>query len=309
MIARWGVAVAAIGLVACRREEARKTAGVADSAVAGEAIARVRCAGDLGFGARWSIAEASGAAEVELSPGVREMAVAADSDNDGAVLLLPLGARPGALVAGTRKISLPLDHDASDDIEAIAWREGALFTLTSAGAVRRFVPDGKGALAKSGGAYPIGPPPLSCPRLAEVNCGRNYEGLCLRGGSVRARCAGYAASKQDDALHCVVIVNGKLMIDTVKRPLKLDLPRHAVSDCAFGTEGGPAENTLVVTTNVYGGSKSYVVDEVSGALARIDLAGHVTNEAMAIDRDGALYQFMDDGREPSSGSRATCVGW
>lgn len=303
-------------LAACHRDTKRSSNPAASSQAAtapsaaqpgsgGEAVAPVSCAPDPAFASSWPVSEASAAAEVEIDPGgTRELAVVSDSDNDGEMLLISLSAP-----REPRHLKLALDDDVSDDVEGMAWRERALYTLTSSGAVQRFVPDKKGGLTRDGAPYPIAAPPLSCPRLADVNCGKNYEGLCLRGASIAARCAGYAASKTDNALYCVVIEGNKLRIDTVKPPLKLALPARALSDCAFGTEGGPAARTLVVTTNIHGGSKSYVVDETTGAVTRIDVPGHVTNEAIAVDRSGALYQFQDDGHSPSAGARAICTGW
>jgi hypothetical protein len=214
---------------------------------------------------------------------------------------------------------LPLDDRASDDLEGAAWRRGAdgkpeLLTLTSSGALRRFAPDGKGGLTRQGDAYAIGPAPYACDDLRGVNCGKNYEGLCLRRRGATARCAGYAASKTDSALYCVVDDHGKLGIDPVRPPIHLAVEgmktKHGLlSDCAFGAEGGPAQDVLVVTTNVFGGSTSYVVDEATGALAAIDLVGTTSNEAIAIDKDGSLYEFADDNGETSQAQRFTCSGW
>ncbi len=291
----------------CRREPKPTPPATSQEARAAEPRARARCTPDASFRASWPIPEASAAAEVELVPGRRELLVVSDSGNKGIVLAIPLGqsARPSE----PRRFSLPLDATTGDDLEGVAWREHALYTLTSAGAVTRFVPDGHGGLVREGPATRIGPPPYSCPKLDGVNCGKNYEGLCLRGAGDTARCVGYAASKEENALYCVVARGADIVVDAAKPPLRLALPPRALSDCAFGAAGGPASSTLVVTTNVHGGSVSYVVDEASGAIARLDVSGHVSNEAIAIDRDGALYQMMDDNHEPSAGSRANCADW
>lgn len=304
-------ALAVLGLAGCRRgAKPRPPAaeeGQARSAEAsGPPLARVRCQPDPAFRSSWPIPEASAATEVELVPGRRELLVVSDSGNKGLVLAIPLGE---AGPREPRRLTLPLDSAVGDDVEGAAWREHALYTLTSAGAVMRFVPDGHGAFVRERPAARIGPPPFSCAKLDGVNCGKNYEGLCLRATADGARCAGYAASKEEDALHCIVARGDELAIDAAKPPLKLALPPRALSDCAFGAAGGPAANVLVVTTNVHGGSASYVVDEASGAIARLDVSGHVSNEAIAVDRDGALYQLMDDNHEPSAGSRMNCVGW
>jgi hypothetical protein len=120
---------------------------------------------------------------------------------------------------------------------------------------------------------------------------------------------GYAASKAEGALYCLVYRGEALAIDPIKAPVKLDLGRNALSDCAFGSAGGPAADVLLVTTNIYGGSTTYVVDQATFALTPIDISGLPNNEAVAIDRDGALYQFMDSDTSVSPTYRATCTGW
>lgn len=278
-----------------------------DSAsLAAESKAAVQCNVDTAFPSPLKVPEASGAAEVELTPGVREMLVVSDSGNDGAAVAIRIPDGP------VRRVTLAIDGAANDDIEGVAWRGGHLFTLTSSGAVRRYTPDGKGGLARDGGAYRIGGPPYSCPNMDKVNCGKNYEGLCLRdetNAGVQPRCIGYAASKKEDALYCVVIKDNKLAIDGVRKPLILSMPGDSLSDCAFGAWGGPAQSTLVVTTNVHGGSTSYVVNETTGELKALDVPGTPSNESIAIDREGTLYQMMDDNGDESLALRMTCSGW
>jgi hypothetical protein len=243
----------------------------------------------------------SGAAEVELVHGKRELLVVSDSGNAGAAMAYDLTTRT------FRKLALPLDAAASDDIEGIAWRAGALYTITSSGAVRAFHPDRSGALAASGASYRLGPAPSwSCENLGEVNCGKNWEGLCLRA----SRPSGWVASKQENALYPVTLdAKGRLNLDASSSvPLRLELERHALSDCTFGPK-----DRLLVTTNVYGGAATYVVDEASAAaghpaaLVRVaDAPGTMSNEAISVDHDGALYQFQDDNGPVSAALRATC---
>ncbi|HEX7665725.1 MAG TPA: hypothetical protein VF407_14465 [Polyangiaceae bacterium] len=283
------------------------TTATSSSSTKDPKTAAVKCVADPHFPSPLKIPEASGAAEVELSPGVREILVVSDSGDHGAAIAWKIPDGP------VRALTLPLDENAAnDDLEGIAWQGGHLFTLTSSGAVRRFSPDGKGGLARDGAAYPLGDPPAACKDLQKVNCGRNYEGLCLRetnAQGVKPRCAGYAASKKEGALYCVVEQDNKLAIDTVRKPIVLAIDKDALSDCAFGTFGGPAQNTLVVTTNVHGGSASYVVDEATGALSTLDVGSTPSNEAITIDRDGTMYQFMDDNGDESLALKTTCTGW
>ncbi|MGH7328120.1 MAG: hypothetical protein ACREJX_07185, partial [Polyangiaceae bacterium] len=278
-----------------------------DSAsLAVESKAAPTCTVDTTFPSPLKVPEASGAAEVELVPGVREMLVVSDSGNEGAAIAIRIPDGP------VRSLTLALDNGANDDLEGITWRGGHLFTLTSSGAVRRYTPDGKGGLARDGAAYRIGDPPYSCPNLEKVNCGKNYEGICLRDESsaeVQPRCIGYAASKKEGALYCVVMKDNVLSIDSVRKPLILAVPDDSLSDCAFGAWGGPAQSALIVTTNVHGGSTSYVVNESTGGVKVMDVPGTPSNEAIAIDREGALYQMMDDNGDESLALRMTCSGW
>jgi hypothetical protein len=272
----------------------------------------VKCTPDDTFPSPWNLPEASAAAEVELRPGVREILSIGDSGRNGAAMAW---SRAG----GTRSLVLPLDDKASDDLEGMAWQKdpssARLDTLTSSGAVRAFVPDGKGGLRADGETYRIGAPPLSCADLHGVNCGKNWEGLCLRSPSARARCAGYAASKTETALYCVLRDDaGRLSIDPQRPPMVLALPRltnreGVLSDCAFGAPGGPAEDVLLVTTNVFGGSQTYLVDQATGRTSPLDVQGTLSNEAIAVDRDGAYYAFLDDNGETSVATRFACLGW
>jgi hypothetical protein len=270
-----------------------------------DAAAKVACTPDPHFPGVFDVPEGSAAAEVELRPGVRELLVVSDSGHHGAALARAIPNGP------TRSLTLPVDPKVSDDLEGIAWRGGHLYAIVSSGMVERFTPDGKGGLRRDGDAYPIGPEPFVCHDIdpSESNCGKNYEGLCLRAESETARCAGYVASKREGWLGCVVFVGERLVLDRIKPRLTLGLPKNALSDCAFGTAGGPAAGVLLVTTNIFGGSTSYIVHEGSGALAPIDVSGTLTNEAIAVDRDGALYQVMDDNGASSPVLRATCTGW
>jgi hypothetical protein len=305
-----GASLAALGAGCGRRSPVTvPDAGSGPGAVA--PASGVTCVRDDTFPDTLPVPEASAAAEVELLPGVRGLLVVSDSGRKGAAVLWEMPGGP------PRSLDLPLDGAASDDLEGIAWvagagpaGQGALYTLTSSGAVRRFVPDGRGALRRDQDAYPLGPSPQACLNLHDVNCGRNYEGLCLRPRGTSARCAGYAASRKSSELECLVWDGDRLVADALWPPLALpSIPPGALSDCAFGAEAGPARATLLVTTNVHGGSTSYRVTEPSGALTPLDVAGTLSNEAIAVDRDGALYQLADLDREPSPASRWACTGW
>lgn len=263
------------------------------------------CENDATYPATVALPEASAATEVELTPGVREMLIVSDSGNAGAALSLPIA---GGVA---RSFSLALDAAASDDLEGIAWRGGKLYTLTSSGAVRRFTPNGSGGLVRDQDAYPLGPVPHACADLGGINCGRNYEGLCLRSASIDAPCAGYAASRADGKLYCLTLDgNGVLAASTIIPPIDTGLGTDKLSDCAFGTAGGGAEHVLTIAGNVYDLSRSYRIDEASGQKTQLPTAFLLNLEAVALDREGALYTFSDDNSQnPSPTRRLRCVSW
>jgi hypothetical protein len=265
--------------------------------------AGLQCTPDPGYRGLWELAEASAAVEVELRAGERSILALADSGNHGDAMLWAVPSGP------PRALRLELDERASDDTEGAAWRDGHLYTLTSSGAVRRYSPSSRGELVLDRPAYPLGQPPYVCDDLHDGNCGKNYEGLCLRSVVSPGACAGYAASKTEGALYCLAWHGDSLVVDASRSPRKLDLRPNALSDCAFGSSGGLAAGSLVVTTNLYGGGVTYLVDERSGALAVIDVGGLLNTEAVAVDREGALYLFMDGDAKVSPTSRAFCTGW
>jgi hypothetical protein len=271
----------------------------ADAEVPPSSAAVPACSLDATFSGVFAVPEASAATEVELTPGVRELLVISDSGQNGAALALTFPDGP------SRELRLPLDRKVGDDTEGLAWRAGHLYALTSSGFVLEMTADGRGGLARTEPAYPLGPPPFVCDVADEVNCGKNYEGLCLRGGH-GARCAGYAASREEGALYCLSVSGDRLEIDQTKKPLVLPVRPDSLSDCAFGSADGPAANALVIATNLHGGSQVYVVDEATGGISPIAIPGILNDEAVAIDHTGALYQGMDDNGTPSPASRATC---
>jgi hypothetical protein len=262
------------------------------------------CTSDDTFPATFAVEEASAAAEVELSTGVRELFVVGDSGHAGQGILIALPAHT------TRPLKLPLDDAASDDLEGVAWRDGHLYTLTSSGAVRRFSPDGVGGVVRDQDAYALGVPPYVCGDLKAGNCGKDYEGLCLRAVRGAHACDGYAAAKAEGKLYCVQLDGaGKLGVVPAVSPIDLSLAADVLSDCAFGAGGGPADDVLVVTTNGGNFDKTYRVDEATAQKTPIATKFLLNNEAVAVDRDGALYVFDDHTVGPSGALRMNCSGW
>ncbi len=277
---------------------------LADASVDAPATGPFACVAAPGYPSSVSLTEASAATEVELLVGVRELLVVSDSGGAGAAIAMRLA--DGVI----RSLTLPLDATASDDLEGIAWRDGKLYTLTSSGAVRRFAPDGAGGLIRDQDAYALGAEPYVCADLTGVNCGKNYEGLCLRAVSAGEPCVGYAASKAEGKLYCLTLdASGVLSASTTRPALALAVPSGSLSDCAFGA-AGPAQHVLGIGTNVYNASRSYRVNEADGTLTKLPTTFVVNLESLAIDHDGALYTFSDDNSASASQTRKlTCHNW
>ena len=256
------------------------------------------CRRDATFPATIELPEASAAAEVELTPNVRELAVLSDGHH-GKVWLWKLPSGP----ARSLHSSISTQRQAKTS-KGQPGRAGSCTRSRRPGPTARSF-HGAGGLRREGSATPIGPPPWSCARLDDKQCGSNYEGLCLRPTPIAGACAGYAASKKRGQLDCVRFEGAKLVVDP-KVVLPLGVPKHALSDCAFGAKGSPLENALFVTTNSKGASTSFTIDEATGAAHRVGLSGTTSNEAIATDREGALYVFADAHQKQSEGIRAAC---
>ncbi len=259
-----------------------------------------RCTHDAAFPKTVDLPEASAAAEVELIPGTRELLIVSDGHGRALAWTLPNG--PG------RRLKLELDDAGSKDVEGITWHDGKLHTLTSSGAVRTFVPDGKGGLRREGPAYAIEGNNMSCKTLQDSQCGMNYEGLCLRPSPKPDACAGYAVAKERELLVCVRWVEGKIAVDPSRALRIAGVHRKSVSDCAFGAKG-PGEGALVITTNRKSGSVTYLVDEATSALTKLEVPGTESNEAVSIDHDGTLWIFADAHEKNSEALRIHCGPW
>src|SRR5690606_7289633 len=162
--------------------------------------------------------------------------------------------------------------DASDDLEGLALVGSTFYGITSSGWMRHWrrrsparAKPGEPARARyqqTRTSYPVGPakpagdtPPLVCKSPHDTNCARNYGALCLRNPAVsQARCAGFAASKTDGALYCLVFrEDGSLAMDP-SRTIAVARP-EALTGCHFA----PDEDLLWVGTNLLGGNRVYAV--------------------------------------------------
>lgn len=250
------------------------------------------------------LAEASGATYVPAAQ-APYLVVAADSGRKGQIVELDPGSGE-VLRAG----HLPLDRDASDDLEGLTLVGDTFYGITSSGWMRhwrrRLPARGKaGAPAEaryelSKSSYPVGPaapsgdvPPLVCKSPRDTNCARNYEGLCLRNPAVPdAHCAGFAASKTDGALYCLVFRgDGTLAIDP-SRTIAVTRS-EALTGCHFA----PDEDLLWVGTNLLGGNRVYAVtgwdDPEKVRIESMGVMGTGFGEAIAVGPERAIYRFSD----------------
>lgn len=253
----------------------------------------------LPFAADIALPEASGAIYLPGPPAT--VLVVADSGNRGQ--WAELGAADGAVVAHGR---LPLDGGASDDLEGLSVLGGRFYGLTSSGYLREWE-RADGGFRQVQDAYPIAPPgegspPLSCKQAGKVNCGANFEGLCLADAPAGS-CVGWAAAKANGTLYCLVRTDaGRLRAD---RSRAVKIAAHGlVSGCSI-LPGGD----LLVGTNLFGGNAVYRVTGAGGAKPRIrlvDRLGPGFGEAIAASPDGVVYRFSDTGGSPSMMARYQC---
>lgn len=250
------------------------------------------------------IAEASGAVWLEVD-GARVLLVVADSGHRGEYLLVD--ARTGAVRERGR---LPLGAP-GDDLEGLAVRGERVWGLTSSGWLRAWARRGQG-FELVAGPTPIGPPTgrgahqpaMSCD-LERVNCGRNFEGLCLERtprAEDRDGCVGMAASKADGRLYCVVERGGNLEIDAARR---LDVTGgNRLGDCAIEGE------VLWVGSNMLELNR---VRRVRGwrtpATAKVEDLGTLgagSGEVLAV-ADAEVFRLSDLQGAPSLASKFRCA--
>jgi hypothetical protein len=233
-------------------------------------------------------------------------------DGTEAAVRLPLDGPRGAG-------DLPTD----DDLEGLSrGPDGDLFGITSAGWMRRWRRVGE-AFEQVGEAWPLSPEEtLACASRA-VNCGPNYEGLCLRpraasppssGGTMGAgagradggtadACLGFAASKARGALVCLVEdARGLLVASGLELPT--GLPADQLSDCAFPEASdavGPS--WLLLAGNLHASSGLWWFDPARGpeSLQATGVNGPPNQEAVVALGAGRWRTFGDlQGFSPTS---------
>jgi hypothetical protein len=278
--------------------QARPSSGPAD---AGGPEGCVRAA----FAPSVDLAEASGAVHVGAAGGVpAHVVVVADSGNAGAFAVID--ARDGSELG---RGALPLDRLASDDHEGFARAGDVWVALTSSGRARYYQRRGLIGFVLERRAQPIGPidGDLVCREGRSINCGRNWEGLCLRDPppTSQGACAGFAASKRDGELVCLYWRDGVLRADPTRAIAVAG--REALTGCAFGDA-----DTVYAGTNLFGGSMVYRVTGVDDPeRARVEPLGRLGSgfpEAIAAAPGGILFRFSDMNGRPSLMDRFTCSG-
>jgi outer membrane protein assembly factor BamB len=266
----------------------------------------------LAFAESTPVPEASGAAWLTIA-GKPALLVISDSGSLGAYSLVD--AETGATLESGR---LPLSTEAGDDLEGIAARGDKIYGLTSAGWVRVWQRKGEG-FELIGKPYPLGPVDRSGRKTKRratgpdemacdpqgVNCGRDYEGLCLVPGAPvpPAGCVGFAASKADGHLYCLTEEAGKLVVHH-DRAIEITRP-GALADCAFADDG-----TLWVGSNMFDLGRVYRVarwDEPARAqVERVGSLGVGFPEGIAA-RGDVVYRLSDMGGAPSLIARYRCT--
>ena len=302
-------------------ESRGSAAGGARAAPAARPDAPSRGCKQLPFAESTPVPEASGAAWLTID-GKLELVVVGDSGNDGAYGIVD--PETGATVETGK---LPLSSEAGDDIEGVAVRGDKLYGLTSAGWMRVWRRHGAGfELVEP--PYPIGPVTLSRNKLKNhaapgdgmvcdahtVNCGRNYEGLCLAAAPRSPACVGFAASKADGHLYCLTDEAGKLVAHH-DRAIEITRP-GALADCAFSDD-----DTLWAGSNMFDLGNVYRIthwDAPGGAAgaapgvapggASVDKIGSLAigfPETLAV-RGELIYRMSDTGGSPSLMAKFRC---
>lgn len=262
----------------------------------------------LAFAESTPVPEASGAAWLTVD-GKAALLVISDSGNHGAYAIVD--ADDGATIETGK---LPLSDATSDDLEGVAARGDRFYGITSSGWLYVWKRAGKG-FELEGAPYALGPVTLPikgskrkidgdgmvCPGPG-INCGRNYEGLCLAPLGARGACAGFAAGKKDGALYCIVEEAGKLV---VRHAPAIEITGgEALADCAFSDDG-----TLWVGSNLFDLGNAYRItgwqDPTKAQVERVGALAVGFPETIAA-RGDVVYRMSDMGGAPSLMAKYRC---
>ena len=270
----------------------------------------------LPFADNSPIAEASSGRWATID-GAPAIVIVSDSGNHGAYELLD----PATGTAREHGV-LQLGTGASDDLEGASTVDDVLYGLTSSGWVRawkrdhvnhRFIlVDGPYAIGAVGKGQP------ACEGTG-INCGLNYEGLCLRPKDSRNRycsseCIGFAAAKATGDLVCITLGdNPDVRQEVLPDRLVADLSRtihitrpQALADCDISPDG----KTLWAGSNVFEGGRVFRVDNWQDpAQAKVVPFAYMpigNAEGLAVDPTGDFYRFSDSNSAPSLQAKFRC---
>ena len=242
----------------------------------------------LPFAASTPVPEASAAAWLPID-GKPMLVVVSDSGQHGAYGLID------PETGETKEQGkLPLG-DGGDDLEGLAARDGLLYGLMSNGWMRVWKRAGNGfELAQ--GPYAIGEGDLTCDK-ARSNCARDYEGLCLAPDPATRPCTGYAASRSDGKLYCLMRIGDQLLVN---RGEKIEITsKGKLADCAYDDTGG-----LWAANNLFGLSQVYRIEH--GEAQPVAQLGVGFPEVIAV-RGDVVYRMSDAGGSPSLMAKFRCT--
>jgi hypothetical protein len=228
--------------------------------------------------------------------------VVGDSGTSGA--FVRVDAETGEVV---EKGKLALDKGASDDLEGLSRIGATFYAITSSGHVRHWQRRrGKWQLTRTSYAVGSEADGTSCADGRKVNCGPNYEGLCLDPDAALGGdgCAGFAASKESGALVCLeVAADGRLRADA-RRTIQVSR-RETLTGCDIADA-----HVAWAGTNLIGASAVYRItgwrDTASADVTLVGALGPGCPEAMALAPGNILYRFSDTGGAPSLMMKYQC---
>jgi len=240
----------------------------------------------LPYAGEVDLPEASGAAWMGDA-----LVVISDSGNHGRYLELD-GA--GTIIG---RGQLPLGG-AGDDLEGLAADGDTLWGLTSGGWMRGWQRDGVGwRLAVD--AYAIDPTSRCQP--GSVNCGANFEGVCLSPRPLADGCDGYAAAKSSGTMFCLHRADGRFTLDAT-RGFRAAAPEQ-LADCAIAEDGA-----VWTGDNGFGLMmvRRWTVDAEGAHLTGAEHLGLGFPEVLAFGPAHAVYRFSDLGGSPSLALAFSC---
>jgi hypothetical protein len=228
-----------------------------------------------------AVPEASGAVWL-ANPG--RLLVVSDSGNDGDYVEVD---DRGIVVARGR---LPLG-DAGDDLEGLSLDGDQIWAVSSGGWMRGWRRTASG-YQLSTPAYPIDSSSTCAAR--SVNCGDNFEGLCLSPQPLADGCDGYVAAKTTGALLCLRRDGGQYVIDRSHTYPITDSGKLA--DCAIADD-----QTVWTGDNGFalGAVRQWRIAANGATLLGMTRLGLGFPEVLAFGPDHTVYRFSDLGGSPS----------